>query len=218
MKKRIIGILIIISIASLYILISVSDDYKLYVYNTEEKTVILKNNNEVILQNVHAPIISDSAHILALFLEEEPYIGIYDIESKEKHILFLVEKLGEYLGENICMEEIKNIQMIPSDECKVSFIYQQELYRYNTDGTFEKIWNFAGECAGNPYKWIDESQLLIMDEMGILNEWTLYLYNVDSSTKKEIEKMYRPFIIPKESSSTEKNIMREHGVNGMFAL
>ena len=180
-------------VLSLYHIISVQNLNKLYVYHTEEKTVYLENNDEVILQNVYAPTSSDATHILALFLEEEPYIGLFDIESKETTKIFFINTLGEYLGETICIEELKNIQIIPGDKWKVSFIYRGELYRYNQHAEFEKIWKFAGETSTNPYEWIDESQVLLMDEMGILNEWKLYLYNVNSSTREVIEENVSAF-------------------------
>lgn len=195
--KKLVSILTIIgfllSSAIIGIVLHICNKPDFYVYNSEEKTIYTQKDGDVILKDVHAPSFVCENEITYLSMNGWPRIEKYNFHSRETTCLCYLDELSYFL-DGISYETIQNVQVLPGEGDKVSFIYNKRLYVYDTaEGKMKSIWKFEEETSKQPYMWIDTNQLLILDDMGILSEWKLFWYNISEDETIELAKSVSAF-------------------------
>ena len=185
------GILLSAIIISIALHICNKPDF--YVYNSAEKTIYVQNDGEVILKDVYAPSLVRENEITYLSMNGWPRIEKYNFLSEETTCICYLDELSYFL-EDISYENIQNVEVLPGKGDKVSFIYNQRLYVYDTVmGEMKSIWKCEEVFADYPYMWVGNNQLLILDEVGIWDEGKLYLYNLSEDETKELAKSVSAF-------------------------
>lgn len=151
------------------------DSYDFFVYDGSRYAIYNEKSRELIVDNVVNPTMIDNDIVLGIFMEECPYIGYYDIYSKEKTILLYIDDL--VAEENDLVNSISNIQYLRVAPQLVSFVIGNKLYKYKEDEGVEYITEFENNSYKKSYYWLDKDSLVLLDGPN--------LYKVDVTTNQK---------------------------------
>ncbi len=205
-KQKIIVIaiacLVIISICFLF-----QHTSKILRYNTDEYIIYMTNTEEPPIENIVNPSVIQENKVVGIFIENQPYIGYYDFETQEKITVMQLSELTEMAGEPIAAEDIRNIQYISMEPVVFSFIVGDKLYKYDEATGLCVLWEFSGMMSDRAYCWLDDKQILVLDEAEILNDWNLLVLNTETGEKTLIDGNVSAFAVAEEIVYSKKYYM-----------
>ncbi len=207
-KKKSINIIIVIlflgGICSCFLL---QRNSKILRYDADEHIIYTTNAEEPLMKNIVNPSVLQENKVVGIFMENQPYIGYYDFETKETIIVMQLSELSQMTREQLTAEDVQDIRCISMEPIIFSFIVGDKLYKYDEDAGISVLWEFTGMMSDKAYCWLDDKQILLQDMAEILKDWNFFMLNTETGQKTLIDGNVSAFAVAEEIVYSKKYYM-----------
>lgn len=198
-SRQMILIMVFVSICvTICLLVICKKDVTLILYDSEKKLLYEDKSMEPIIENIVNPSPIDKDEIYGVFLDRKSYIGCYNFVDNTTEICVYVEQLATELNEEVVAEEICNIQCISKEPTSICFVMNDKLYKYDVETGVSILWEFSKNMPENPYYWLNDEQILLLDEHEAVDDWKFWLFNIETGEKVLIDNHVTSFIVAEE--------------------
>lgn len=205
-KQRII-IIVILFLVSICTYFLLKGTPNLLQYNAEKYIVYTTNDEEPLIESIVNPSAVKENKVAGVFMENQPYIGYFDLEAQENITVMEMHELSEAMGEKIEAEDVQNIQYISLDPVVFSFIVGNKLYKYDEEAGSSFLWEFTGKMSAKPYCWLCDKCVMLLDDSEIINVWKLFMVNTETGQKSLIDSSVSAFAVDEEIVYAKKYYM-----------
>lgn len=183
--------------ATICLVIVLHKKVMLITYDVEKEAIYI-NDVEPFLENVVNPSKIKNNVIYGVFVDKRPYIGFYDLSKNVIKTCIYIDELETELNEKIVIKDIRNVHCMSMEPMIISFLMNNKLYMYSNETGVDVLWEFSSIISENPYCWVNDEELLLLDEVGIIDDWKLWLLNLKTGDKLLIDDHVSAFVVAEE--------------------